>query len=98
MENEQGPLAAERRFFTALTEGNLEDLEQVLAEDFLLIDVMSGSEIPRFALLEVLRSGQLRFEAIEPVEARVRLYGHVFVEQQGQWRLVAAQGTQISGE
>jgi ketosteroid isomerase-like protein len=86
---------------------------------------LSGSEIPRFTLLEVLRSGQLRFEAIEPVEARVRLYGetavitgrtqmhghygdapfitksrytHVFVEQQGQWRLVAAQGTQISGE
>lgn len=125
MADEQGPLAAERRFFTALTEGNLEDLEQVLADDFLLIDVMSGSEIPRFALLEVLRSGQLRFEAIEPVEARVRLYGetavvtgrtemhgryedtsfttksrytHVFVEQQGHWRLVAAQGTQISGE
>jgi hypothetical protein len=123
MEDEQGPLAAERRFFTALVEGNLNDLEEVLANDFLLIDVMSGSEVPRAAMLDVLRSGQLKFESIEPAEARVRRYGatavitgrtemsmrfgetalaarsrytHVFVEQGGRWRMVAAQGTQIA--
>jgi hypothetical protein len=123
MEDEQGPLAAERRFFTALVEGNLNDLEEVLADDFLLIDVMSGSEVPRAAMLDVLRSGQLKFESIEPAEARVRRYGatavitgrtemsmrfgktalaarsrytHVFVEQGGRWRMVAAQGTQIA--
>ena len=125
MTDEQGPLAAERRFFAALVQGNVDDLEDVLADDFLLIDVMSGSEVPRAAMLDVLRSGQLRFQSIEPAEARVRRYGeaavitgrtemrmsfggqaietrsrytHVFVEQQGRWRLVAAQGTQISGE
>jgi len=123
MTDEQGPLAAERRFFAALVQGNLEDLEEVLADDFLLIDVMSGSEVPRAAMLDVLRSGQLRFHSIEPAEARVRRYGetavitgrtemamsfgetattarsrytHVFVEQDGRWRMVAAQGTQIA--
>jgi ketosteroid isomerase-like protein len=123
MTDEQGPLAAERRFFTALVQGDVSFLEDVLAEDFLLIDVMSGSEVPKAAMLDVLRSGQLQFHSIEPAEARVRRYGetalitgrtemkmsfggnaiearsrytHVFVEEDGRWRMVAAQGTQIA--
>jgi len=123
MEDESGPLAADGQFFAALLAGSVEELEQILAEDFLLIDVMSGSEVTKPALLDVLKSGELRFEAIEPAEARVRRYGatavitgrtqmsmrfgeasvttrsrytHVYVEQQGQWRMVAAQGTQIT--
>ena len=122
-DDEPGPLAAERRFFDALVHGDVSALEDVLADDFLLIDVMSGSEVPRAAMLDVLRSGQLRFHSIEPAEARVRRYGetavitgrtemtmsfgetamtarsrytHVFVEQEGRWRMVAAQGTQIA--
>jgi hypothetical protein len=89
----------------------------------MLIDVMGGSEIPKAMLLEVIRSGQLKFETIERLDSHVRLYQstavvtgstqmsgrfgatpftahsrytHVFVEQQSEWRLVAAQGTQIS--
>jgi ketosteroid isomerase-like protein len=123
MTDDDGPLAAERRFFAALVEGDASSLEDVLADDFLLIDVMSGSEIPRAAMLDVLRSGQLKFLSIEPAEARVRRYGqtavitgrtemkmsfdgntietrsrytHVFVEQDGRWRMVSAQGTQIA--
>jgi hypothetical protein len=41
----------------------------------MLIDVMSGSEVPRGALLEVVGSGQLAFETIEPAEVRCRRYG-----------------------
>ena len=122
MKVEEDPLAAERAFFTALVEGNLEELDQILAGDFFLIDVMGGSEIARDALMAVLKSGQLRFGSIEPAEPRVRLYQttavitgrtrmsgrfgetpfavhsrytHVYVEQVGRWRLVAAQGTPI---
>ncbi len=53
----------------------MEALDRILGEDFLLIDVMTGSELKKPDLLAVLRSGQLKFEAIEPVESQVRLYG-----------------------
>jgi ketosteroid isomerase-like protein len=119
------PLAAERLFFAALIAADLEDLDRVLADDFVLIDVMRGDEIAKAALVAVLGSGQLRFAAIEPVESRVRRYPgttvvtgrtrmsgtfdgtrftassrytHVYVQQEGRWRLVAAQGTQIPPE
>ena len=39
------PLAAEQQFFSALTSADLNTLEHILARDFLLIDVMSGSEV-----------------------------------------------------
>ena len=118
-----GPvLAAERRFFTGLMEADLAALESVLADDFVLIDVMQGAEIPRSALLALVVPRQLTFEAIDVVDSRIRRYGtaavvtgqtrmrgrfgdqafsahsrytHVYVEQEGRWRLVAAQGTQI---
>jgi len=67
------PLATERQFFSTLLEAKLESLDQVLVDDFLRIDV-SGSEISKPALLGAVGSGQLKFEAIEVVESRVRLY------------------------
>ena len=125
MNSESDVLAAEREFFTALVAGDAAALERVLADDFALIDVMTGSEISRAVLLAIVGSGQLRFEEIEPAEVRVRFYGtsavvtgrtqmrgrfedtpftvrsrytHVYAEQQGEWRLAAAQGTQIAAE
>src|SRR5580765_3439742 len=110
------------RFFSALIAADARALDRILAEDFLLIDVMNGSEISKPAFLAATGSGQTKFESIEPVENRVRLYEttaiitgrtqmagligdtpftassrytHVFVNQQGVWRLVTAQGTQI---
>src|SRR6188474_2168757 len=68
------PLAVDRHFFTSLTEANLTALDQVLAADFILIDVMSGSEVTKSSLLAVIGSGQVRFESIEPADNRVRLY------------------------
>ena len=67
------PLATERQFFSALLEAKLESLDQVLVDDFLLIDV-SGSEISKSALLGAVGSGQHKFEVVEVVESRVRLY------------------------
>jgi hypothetical protein len=123
MNDDSGPLAAERRFFIGLLDSNVEALDRVLADDFMLIDVMGGAEIRKAVLLDAIRSGQLKFETIERLDSHVRFYQttavvtgstqmdgyfgatpfgahsrytHVFVEQQSEWRLVAAQGTQIS--
>jgi len=75
MHDKSDPLAAERQFFSSLIDTDVESLDRILGDDFLLIDVMTGSEIAKSDLLAVLRSGQLKFAAIEPVESQVRLYG-----------------------
>jgi ketosteroid isomerase-like protein len=67
-------LSVERQFFGALTL-NPKSLDQLLADDCLMIDVLSGSEVPKSALLDVLRAGDLRFEHVEPGNSRVRIYG-----------------------
>ena len=117
------PLAIDKQFFAALIAGAAQALDHILTDDFILIDVMSGSEISKPDFLAFIGSGQIKFESIEPAENRVRLYQttaivtgrtqmkgrlgdapfaassrytHVFAEQQGEWRLVNAQGTQIS--
>jgi hypothetical protein len=119
------PLVTDHQFFSALIAGRVEDLDQILADDFVMIEVMGGSEVTKSSLLGAIESGQLKFEAVEPAEMRVRIYHttavvtgrtqmsgrfgetpfavrsrytHVYVEEQSRWRLVAAQGTQITGE
>jgi hypothetical protein len=74
MEPKLDPLAAERAFFAALISANLDSLDFLLTEDFLMIDVLSGSEITKPMLLAALGSSQVKFDAIEPVESRVRVY------------------------
>jgi ketosteroid isomerase-like protein len=123
--DDRGPRDADRRFFAALLAADVEALGELLADDFVLIDVLQGGEVPRAALLDAVAGGVVRFEAIEVLESRERRYGnvavitgrtemrgqggdqtwaarsrytHVFVEQRGHWRLVAAQGTRIAGE
>jgi ketosteroid isomerase-like protein len=70
-----GPGGAERSFFEALMRGDTARLEEVLTDDFLLIDVMSGTEVDRAALCALVGSGDLKFESIEPEGARDRRYG-----------------------
>ena len=74
MNNNTDVSEVERQFFTALIDGNVDALDKILADDFLMIDVMRGSEVPKSALLAVLEAGQITFESIEPAEARVRHY------------------------
>lgn len=76
---EAAVLAAERRFFAGLLEADVGALGRVLADDFILIDVMRGEEVSRAALLEAVGLRQVRFDAIEPAEARVRSYGSAAV-------------------
>jgi uncharacterized protein DUF4440 len=75
MTQQNGILAAEDRFFGALLEGSGAALLGVLTPDFVLIDVMTGSEIPGSALVDLVGGGQLVFEVIERIDSRVRAYG-----------------------
>ena len=66
-------LSLERRFFNGLI-ANVETVEDLMSDDSLLIDVLSGSEVTKGELIAVLRSGQLKFEKIKPLDSRVRFY------------------------
>lgn len=86
MRTDKMALLAEERFFLALNQGDRKTLESVLAEDCILIDVLTGSEVPRAEFVEFVGSGRLVFESIERLGARVRLYGGTAVVN-GQTRM-----------
>ena len=116
-------LAVNHRFFASLIEANLPVLDRLLTEDFILIDVLSGSEITKPDFLAAIGSRQVTFDVVEPADNRERQwqetsivtgctriqgrlrekpfattsrYTHVFVNQQGEWRMMSAQGTPIA--
>jgi ketosteroid isomerase-like protein len=74
MDTKLDPLAADRAFFTALTSTDVEALDSLLVDDFVLIDVSSGSEITKPMLLAAIGSCQVKFDAIEVIESRTRVY------------------------
>lgn len=67
--------AAEARFFTALLAADGGALDALLTPDFVLVDVMTGSEIPGTVLRELVAGRQLVFESIERIDSRIRAYG-----------------------
>jgi ketosteroid isomerase-like protein len=75
MNVEAGPLAADAQFFKALLGADVATLEDLLDGDFILVDVMGGSEVPKAALIGLVGSGQLKFESIKQADAHVRIYG-----------------------
>jgi ketosteroid isomerase-like protein len=72
---ESAVLIVEDRFFAALSRRDRETLERLVADDCLLIDVLTGSEVPRAVFIDLVGSGRLVFDSIEPLDSRVRLYG-----------------------
>ncbi|HEY5401950.1 MAG TPA: nuclear transport factor 2 family protein, partial [Pyrinomonadaceae bacterium] len=71
---EPNVLRVERRFFNALIDENSADLDQLLSDNFLLIDVLSGAEINKSALLAAVSSDQLKFEIIDLLDSHIRFY------------------------
>lgn len=65
----------EDKFFAALLTRDGAALRGVLSRDFLLIDVMTGSEVPADTLIELVGGGQLVFESVERLNSRTRRYG-----------------------
>lgn len=74
METKLDPLVTERAFFSALLSGNIGSLDSILADDFVMVDLMTGSEFTKPILLAAVGSSQVKFEAIDPVESNVRIY------------------------
>jgi ketosteroid isomerase-like protein len=66
--------AADNAFFDALVEGDLKTLDQVLADEFLIVDVAAGAVHTRADFLGAISDGMVSFESIErfPDEAIVR--------------------------
>jgi ketosteroid isomerase-like protein len=79
MSDNSGALDADRRFFAALTGADVAFLSELLADDFILVDVMGGSEVPKSALIAMVGSGQLKFDSIAPSETHERRYGSTVV-------------------
>ena len=119
---------ADSDFFQALLAGDILALESQLTENFLIVDVASGSVHCRGAFLLAIAGGAVIFHEIKtfPEDSVTRLtgpgtgivigrtaisfcggagsatelasrYTHVFQADGGNWRLVSAQGTPISG-
>jgi ketosteroid isomerase-like protein len=119
---------ADSDFFKALLAADIPALESLVAEDFLIVDVASGSVHRRGGFLLAIAGGAVIFQEIKtfPEESVTRLIGpgtaivigrtaisfcggagaatglasrytHVFQADSGNWRLVSAQGTPISG-
>jgi ketosteroid isomerase-like protein len=57
--------AADNAFFDALVDGDLDTLEQVLADAFLIVDVAAGAVHTRADFLGAISEGMVSFESIE---------------------------------
>lgn len=72
-------LSIEQDFFNALKAADHRRLGELLHEDFVLVDVGSGSVVTRADLLGLMESGELVFGAVQsfPAEAAVRRVGPI---------------------
>jgi ketosteroid isomerase-like protein len=74
-----GAERADDRFFAALLATDFGELDALLAEDFVLVDVMAGAVIERAAFIATIARGLLRFDTIRVVERTTRRYGDTAV-------------------
>ena len=66
---------AEDRFFDALAAGDVARIEDLLHDDFLIVDVMSGGVADRASFLAALRERLVEFDRVQLVERAGRRYG-----------------------
>src|SRR3954465_12879260 len=69
----------DRRFFDALVAADVARLDDLLADDFIMVAIDNGAVATRADLLGLMSSGTLRFPAVRsfPDEAVVRRVGDV---------------------
>jgi hypothetical protein len=79
MNSKADVLTTEHAFFSALVHRRVSELDQLLSEDFTLVEVLSGNVLGKSALISGLSSGQLSFQMIDPADALVRLYEAVAI-------------------
>jgi len=74
-------MEAETRFFNALLTADSKALEELLTDDFVLVDVLSGSVLFKEMLVSVIGSRLLKFAAVDlyPEETLIRWYGSAAV-------------------
>jgi hypothetical protein len=65
-------------WFAGLLEEDIQKLDKVLADDVTL-SFPDGSLWEKSDFLDVLRSGELKYDAVDEEEEKVRLYDHVAV-------------------
>ena len=67
-------LGRDEEFFAALVAADTTRLHDILARDFLIVDISSGSLFTREEMLDAVRSGTVQFPAVQafPDEASVR--------------------------
>ena len=72
-----GVIATDAAFFAALLAADVARLEQLLADDFMIVDVNQGAVTDRAAFIGFVASGAARFEAIDTDASNsvVRFYG-----------------------
>jgi ketosteroid isomerase-like protein len=79
MDAETAVLSADQTFFSSLLAADVTKLDELLADDFQIVDVMRGGLTAKAELLGAIGAGFVRFREIEPAEARARLYGDAAV-------------------
>jgi ketosteroid isomerase-like protein len=63
-EDRSALLDYDQRFFDALMAADVAALEDLLADEFILVGVNDGAVVPRSALIEAVASGAVRFPTI----------------------------------
>jgi ketosteroid isomerase-like protein len=69
------PQTVEDRFFAALRAGDADALAELLVDDFLIVDVMSGNVVDRDVFVNAIAAHRLSFEQIEVLERSERRFG-----------------------
>jgi ketosteroid isomerase-like protein len=75
---EQELLKLEDEFAGAVANNDVEALDGLLADDWIIVDP-DGSIIDKARFLGIIRSGALSHESMENTDLRVRLYGNTAV-------------------
>lgn len=73
------PQLTDDAFFAALLEASGDDLDGLLADDFVIVDVMSGSVTDRETFVGAVRDRVVTFSGIDVADRATRVYGDAAV-------------------